>query len=399
MENIEDIFDKEMNICTHFGEDQIGNYSPVAPPIVQTSTFRFKSYEDFLKICDDEKNSYMYTRGTNPTTELLEKRLAQLEGGERCKVFSSGMAAISATLLSILEQGDHILTLNIVYGQATSFINSLSKYGIEHTNTFVDTKEDIENNIKENTKIIYLESPSSQFMTLLDLEAISEIAKSRNIITVIDNTWSTPICQKPLRHGIDISIHSCSKYIGGNSDVVSGAVISTNEIIEKIFEFGHQNLGATNSPFNSWLLLRGLRTLPMRLKHQEQSVRKVIDFLQQDDRIEVVHHPLCAGSQQQELANKYLTGYTSLLSFVIKEDDFDKLVKFVNSLRLFQIGVSWGGYESLALPAYKGNNDEQLKNRRMSKMHVRLYVGIEDSESLIQDLKQALDSVYEKVTV
>ncbi|MCC0648163.1 aminotransferase class I/II-fold pyridoxal phosphate-dependent enzyme [Clostridioides sp. ZZV15-6598] len=383
-----------MNICTHFGENEIGSYKPITPPIVQTSTFSFDSYEQFLDICNDEKNSYMYTRGTNPTTQLLEKRLAQLEGGEGCKVFSSGMAAISSTLLTLLQNGDHVISLNIIYGQATTFMNSLSKYGIEHTNVFVKSMEDIEDNIQENTKIIYMESPSSQLMELLDLEAITKIAKEKNIITVIDNTWATPIFQKPIKHGVDVVIHSCSKYIGGNSDVVSGAVISTNKIIDEIFDFAHQNLGAVNSPFNSWLLLRGLRTLPMRLNYQQQSVKKVINFLQQDDRIEIVNHPFCGNKRQKELANKYLLGYASLLSFVIKENDFDKLKKFVNSLKLFQIGVSWGGYESLVLPAFKGINQEQLEKRKMSKMHVRLYVGIEDADSLIEDLKQALDSIY-----
>lgn len=394
MENIEEMYTKERNICTHFGENQIGSYNPITPPIVQTSTFKFDSYEQFLDICDDEKNSYMYTRGTNPTTELLEKRLAQLEGGERCKVFSSGMAAISSTLLTLLKSGDHVLSLNIIYGQATTFMNSMLKYGIEHTNVFVNSIEDVENSIRENTKIIYMESPSSQLMELLDIEAITKLAKEKNITTVIDNTWATPIFQKPIKHGVDVVIHSCSKYIGGNSDVVAGAVISTNEIIDEIFDFAHQNLGGVNSPFNSWLLLRGLRTLPMRLDYQQKSVKRIIDFLQQDDRIEKVNHPYCGNEKQKELANKYLLGYTSLLSFVIKENDFDKLKKFVNRLELFQIGVSWGGYESLALPAFKGINEEQLKKRNMSKMHVRLYVGIEDTDSLIEDLKQALDSVY-----
>lgn len=384
----------ERNICTHFGEDLIGDYNAISPPIVQTSNFSFDTYEDFLEICKDEKNSYMYTRGTNPTTEILEKRLAMLENGEKCKVFSSGMGAITATLLSLLEKDDHILTLNTIYGQATTFLSSLNKFGIDYSTVRVDTIKDVEKAITDKTKIIYLESPSSRHMELLDLEAITELARVKGIITIADNTWATPIYQKPLNHGIDIVVHSCSKYIGGNSDVVAGAVISTTEIVDKIFEYGHQNLGATNSPFNSWLLIRALRTLPMRVEHHNNSVKKVIDYLLEDPRIKAVYHPYCGSDSQKLLAKKYLKGYTSLLSFEMEEDNYEKLKSFVNNLKVFKIGVSWGGYESLILPAFKGNNAETLKNRGLSKMHVRLYLGIEDTDTLIRDLKGTLDKIY-----
>lgn len=394
---MEKIYLNESNICTHFGENYEKVYKPISPAIVQTSTFKFDNYESFLSICDDEKNSYMYTRGTNPTTEILERKIAKLECGERCKVFASGMAAISSTLLSLLESGDHILSLNIVYGQANGFMKSLKKYGIEYDNIKISNANEIENHIKENTKIIYMESPSSQLMELLDLEAITEIAKSKNILTIIDNTWATPVFQKPIKFGVDIVIHSCSKYISGNSDVVAGAVVSNAYIVDKIFEFGHQNLGAVSSPFNSWLLIRGLRTLPMRMMYQQESTKKVIDFLLNDPRIEKVNHPMCGSEEQKKLSEKYLSGYSSLLSFVVKENDFDKLKKFVNGCKIFQIGVSWGGHESLILPAYKGINDKQLEERKMSKMHVRLYVGIEDPDYLVEDLKQALDKTYGEI--
>lgn len=382
------------NICTHFGEDSIKNYNAIAPEIVQTSNFSFDTYENFLEVCKDEKNSYMYTRGTNPTTEILEKKLAMLENGEKCKVFSSGMGAITATLLSLLEKDDHILTLNTIYGQATTFLGSLSKFGIDYSTVRVDSIKDVEEAITDKTKIIYFESPSSRHMELLDLEAISKLAKSKNIITIVDNTWATPIYQKPLNHGIDIVVHSCSKYIGGSSDVVAGAVISKTETVNKIFEYGHQNLGATNSPFNSWLLIRSLRTLPMRVEYHNNSVKKVIDYMLKEKRIKAVYHPYCGSDKQKLLAQKYLKGYTSLLSFEMEEDNYEKLKSFVNNLKIFKIGFSWGGHESLILPAFKGNNEEILKKRGLSKMHVRLYLGIEDPNTIITDLKDALDKVY-----
>lgn len=386
--------DFDINICTYMEEKIFEKYNPIAPPIVQTSNFSFKTYDDFLEICKDEKNNYMYTRGSNPTTKILENKLVKLENGERCKVFSSGMGAISATLLSLLSSGDHVLTLNTTYGQATSFIASLKKFGITFSNVRVKNLEDVKNGIKENTKIIYMESPSSQFMELLDLEGIVKLAKEKNILTIIDNTWATPVFQKPLNYGVNIVIHSCSKYISGTSDVVAGAVISNNSILEKIFDYGHQNLGATNSPFNSWLLIKSLRTLPIRMKYHNDSVKKVIDYLKNDLRIKKIYHPYAADEQQKKLAEKYLKGYGSLLSFELIDTDFDKIKKFVDSLKVFKIGVSWGGYESLMLPAFKGNNEENLKKRGMSKSHIRLYIGLEDTETLIEDIKQALDIAY-----
>lgn len=385
---------KTRDICTHESESNIGEYSAVSMPIVQTSSFKFNSYEDFLDIVSDEKNSYMYTRGSNPTTKLIENRLAKLEGGEACKVFSSGMAAITSTLFTMLKSGDHILTIGTIYGQTVSFIKYLSKFNVSYSNIASDEKMDIESAIKENTKVIYIESPSSQHMRLYDLEVISKIAKKNNIITIIDNTWSTAIFQKPIEWGIDIVIHSCSKYIGGSSDVVAGAVISKRDIVDDIFENGHQTLGGVSSPFNSWLLLRSLTTLPIRMKQHDESVRKVIDFLKSDSRIKAIYHPYCSEGKQKELAKKYLSGYSSLLSFELVDNDFNKLIKFVDSFKLFTIGVSWGGFESLILPANKGINHEDLKARGIGESHIRLYVGLEDPESLIDDIKTALDKIY-----
>lgn len=305
------------------------------------------------------------------------------------------MGAISATIISLLKHGDHILTINTIYGQAMNCIEYLRKFGIEHTNIKIhDDADNIKNAIKQNTKIIYMESPSSQHMELLDLEKISNIAKEKDIITIIDNTWSTPIFQKPLNYGIDIVIHSCSKYISGTSDVIAGAVISNSNIIEQIFEHGHQNLGATNSPFNSWLLIKSLRTLPIRMKYHNDSVIKIIDYLKSNDKIKTIYHPYISSNNQKKLSEKYLKGFGSLLSFEFADDNFSNIKKFVNSLEIFRIGVSWGGYESLILPAFKGNNEESLKNRGISKSHIRMYIGLENPNTLIEDIEQALIKVY-----
>ncbi len=220
--------------------------------------------------------------------KILEDKIAQLEHGQKALSFASGMGAISATILSLIEQSQHVLIVNTVYGSSVKLIQQLSKFGVESTKIDVHQTEEIFKYVKDNTKMIYFESPSSQKFELLDLELIAKFAKERNIYTVIDNTWSMPLLQNPLVHGIDVVVHSCSKYIGGHSDIVGGIVISNEEIMKKIDSFGRVLLGATMSPMNAWLAIRGLRTLPVRLKAQDETVVLCQDFGQHKCRNLVV---------------------------------------------------------------------------------------------------------------
>lgn len=384
------------NICCEVERTAQRNFIPMAPEIVQTSSFYFSNYEEFMDASEDEKNHYVYTRGSNPTTESLEKKLAKLEGGEKCKVFASGMGAIAATFFSLLNQGDHILMINTVYGEAVSLTTHMKKFGITADRIDVQDASEIEKYLKTETKLIYFESPSSQKFELLDLDKVTSIAKKRSIYTVIDGTWASPIFQKPLQHGLDLVIHSLSKYIGGHSDIVGGAVIGKASLVDRIFEHGHQGLGAVSSPFNSWLAIRGLRTLPLRMKHLSKTITEIIDELEKDSRIAKIYHPHCGGENQKRLAEKYLSGYGSLFAIDLVDDDFEKVKVFVNSLEIISIGVSWGGFESLALPAYKGNNLENLKSRGLPKTHIRMYLGLEEPESVLKDITQALDKAYGK---
>ncbi len=384
---------KDGTICQHFFEDNRNYYGAVTPPIVQTSLFTFETYDDFIKASNKERENYLYRRGVNPTTEILEKKLAKLECGERAKVFSSGMAAISATLFTLLSAGDHILLVNNVYGPATIFCNTLAKFQVECTNVYVEKAEEIEQHIKKNTKVVYYESPSTQVMYMLDIEKIAEIAHKNKSLVVTDNTWSTPIFQKPIKHGVDIVIHACTKYIGGHSDVSGGVVVSTNEIVDTIFEVGHQFLGGSISPFESWLLIRGLRTLEARLLHQMKTTEKVVTMLKEHKAVKYINHPLCFTGLQKELSEKYLSGYTSLLSIELVSGEFEKIKAVVDSCKIFQIGVSWGGFESLILPQNHGDNLEYLEKANIPKGLVRLYIGMEDVDDLIIDLKEALDKM------
>lgn len=279
------------NICLALNNNDEKNYYTISPEIVQTSSFKFKNFKHYLDVNAHGQFAYTYTRGQNPTTSLLEQKMAQLEGGDDAISFASGMGAISGTILSLIKKGDHILIVNTVYGSSVKLISYLSKCGVESTRIDVLDTDAIFDYLQDNTKMIYFESPSSQKFELLDLERIAQAAKERNIFTVIDNTWATPLLQQPLKHGIDVVIHSCSKYIGGHSDLVGGVAIAKKPVIQMIRDFSVTYLGATMSPVNAWLAIRGLRTLPVRMKHLDQSIREVIEFLQKDERIEKIIIP------------------------------------------------------------------------------------------------------------
>lgn len=380
------------NICTELHTKTTLKANPVSPAIIQSSTFYFEDYNQYINVNMGQEELCTYTRGSNPTHHQLEEKLAELEQGEKAILFSSGMGAISSTILSLIQSNDHIIIVNTVYGSSVKLIQQLEKWNISSTHILTLDIQDIENAILDNTRMIYFESPSSQKFELLDLEAIASIAKKNNIITAIDNTWSTPIFQNPLTHGIDIVIHSLSKYIGGHSDLVGGVVISHQDYINKIHNFGSILLGATLSPHDAWLALRGLRTLPVRMKQHNETITYVTHALSNDDRVKYIYQP----SNQKELSNKYLKGQSSLFGLVLNNATPSIIERFINHLELFTIAYSWGGYESLIIPVFKGNNEEELKVRGLDLGHMRIYLGLEDKESLLKDLTDALDYAYEE---
>lgn len=389
-----DNFEKNLSTILFHEEKSRIDFQTIAPPIFQTSNFDFETFEGFVEGTSEEENHYIYTRGGNPTTRILEEKLMAIEGAEAAKVFSSGMAAISSAIFSLVKSGDHILVLNIVYGSASAFIKSLERFGVSHSAILLESAHEIPNHIQKNTKVIYFESPSGQLFKLLDLETISIVAKKQDIVTIIDNTWSSPLFQKPTQYGIDLVIHSLSKYIGGHSDLVGGIVMGKEKFIRGIHSEGLQLLGGAISPNNAWLAIRGLRTLSLRMNHADESIRRVLDVLSKDSRINRIFHPYLAIPAQHGLADKYLSGFGSLFSFDLSDQDFEKMKQFVNALQIFKIAVSWGGYESLVLPSNRGIDDEKLRLRGLSSTHLRCYIGLEDTDLLIADIKQALDKAY-----
>lgn len=383
-------------LLSHFAEDRLAYAGAVVPPIFQNSLFTFESWEAIDKAFDERFDAYIYTRGKNPTVDMVEKKIAALAGGERALLFSSGMGAISSAVLHYVKAGDHVITVSNVYGPANNLLNTYLKDKLNLETSFVrgDKIEEFETAIRPNTRLIYLESPSSAIFSLQDIPAVVKLAKSRGIATMIDNSWASPVFQKPLEMGVDMEVHSCSKYIGGHSDVVAGVLIGKEEDVKDIFMREYQWLGAKISPFEAWLLMRSLRTLPIRMRqHMENGIR-VAAFLEEHKKVSRVYYPGLESHPQYQLARHQMHGFSGLMSFRLNTENLEEIKTFFNSLKIFQIGVSWGGHESLiyapAISYLKELSPDQFAGMGISLGDMRISVGLEHADDLIADLDQGL---------
>lgn len=390
---------KLKTMLSHYGEERSKHNGAVVPPIYQNSLFTFESWDDIDKAFADPINANIYTRGNNPSATLVEKKIAKIAGGEKAKLCSSGMGAISSAIMHYINQGDHIITLNNVYGPASNLIGTYlkNKFGIESTYVSGEDITEFEKAIRPNTKLIYLESPTSAVFTLQDIEAVAKLAKKHNIKTVIDNTWATPIFQKPLELGIDMEVHSCSKYFGGHSDIVAGVIIGSEKDINEICFNEAALFGAKIAPFEAWLIMRSLRTLKIRMLEHQSNAQKVAEFLEKHPKVSKVNYPGLKSFPQYELAKKQMSGCSGLMSFVIDSDNLEDIKAFVNSLEYFSIGVSWGGHESLvyapAISYLREMSEEKFKATGLSLGVIRIYIGLEEAEDLIEDLDNSLKHI------
>ncbi|RTK96390.1 MAG: aminotransferase class I/II-fold pyridoxal phosphate-dependent enzyme [Neisseriaceae bacterium] len=370
----------------------IDNHYPnqaVNPPIYQNSIFHFDTIDDYIAYKKRELKSYCYTRGNNPTTEVLEHKLAQLDQGETCRVFSSGMGAISATLFALLNSGDHVLVINDIYGPTKEYLQVLAKFNISFdVISSFDTKN-LTSFIKDNTRIIYTESPATMTFNVVDLRYIAEVAKSRNIYTVIDNTCMTPLLQKPLALGFDVAVYSLSKYTGGHSDVLAGAVVTSNQLLAKIDKEGFKLGGSVISPNDAFLLLRGLRTLPSRLETLANITQEVVSYLQSNNKVNAVLHPLAYNEEDRKLYQSQTTGITSLLSIKLTTNNTTQIKKFIDSLKTFSIAVSWGGFENLVMV----QDISEFSKPQSENIIIRLALGLLDASTIIADLEQAFNQI------
>src|SRR5690349_10145406 len=296
-------------IINELGEERENYFNAVAPPIMQSSNYAFKKVDDLRIAFADEMAGYLYSRGINPTVDILRKKLAAMDGAEDCLVFNSGAAAIFAGVLANIKGGDHIISVKNAYSWAQKMFDViLPRFGVE--TTYVDGREidNFKNALRSNTTFIYLESPTSWSFDLQDLKAVAELAKQKHITTLIDNSYCTPFYQRPLEMGIDICMQTATKYIGGHSDTLGGVLTGSQQMMKKIFDSEYLNIGSGIQPFNAWLLIRGLRTMPARLERITQTTRKVVDYLKQHARVESVLFPFDETFPQYELARQQMDG-------------------------------------------------------------------------------------------
>jgi cystathionine beta-lyase/cystathionine gamma-synthase len=378
-------------IINELGEERENYFNAVAPPIIQTSNFKVDTVDELKALFEDEYSGYLYSRGLNPTVEILRKKLAALDGAEDALVFNSGAAAIFAGVLANVKAGDHIVSVDKPYTWAQRMFDViLPRFGV--TTTYIDgTKiENFERAILPNTTLIYLESPNSWDFKLQDLKAVAELARSENITTMIDNSYCSPLYQRPIALGIDIAMQTATKYIGGHSDTVGGVLCGSRAMMKKIFDSEFLNIGSGIQPFNAWLLIRGLRTLPARLERISATTRKVVDFLKRHPRVESLLFPLDETFPQYSLATEQMQGACGLVSFYVHAQTRAEVVRFCESLKHIMMAVSWGGHESLILPKCASLTPEQFDPAIREHRMLRLYTGLEDADYLIRDLEQAM---------
>jgi cystathionine beta-lyase/cystathionine gamma-synthase len=381
-------------ILNELGEDRENYFNAIAPPIIQTSNFAFEKVDDLRKAFEDESSAYLYSRGINPTVDILRKKLAALDGAEDCLVFNSGAAAIFASVLANVKASDNIVSVDKPYTWAQKMFNEiLPRFNV--TTTYIDGRniENFERAILPHTSLIYLESPNSWDFALQDLKAVADLAKAEGITTICDNSYCSPLYQKPIEFGIDMVLQSATKYIGGHSDTVAGVLTGSKKMMTKIFNSEYLNIGSGIQPFNAWLLIRGLRTLPMRLERITNSTQKVLSFLKQHQKVEKVIFPFDENFSQFELAKQQMKGACGLLSFIIKADTIGQVENFCESLQHILMAVSWGGHESLIIPSAASVKKEMFDTTNKEHRMLRLYVGLEEPEYLIKDLDQAFEKI------
>lgn len=378
----------------HGGNVRDKQYGALTMPIYQTSTFYFENCEQGGRRFAGEEDGFIYTRMGNPTTSVLENKVAILEGGEACAAASSGMGAISSCLWTIAAAGKHILADETLYGCTFALLqHGMTRYGVEVT--FIDTSdlEAVKKNLKENTVCVYLETPANPNLKITDIAEVAKIAHAYNpaIKVVCDNTFASPYLQRPLELGADVVVHSATKYLNGHGDVIAGFVVGSKEFISEVKMFGIKDMtGSTMGPFEAFLILRGLKTLEVRMERHCANAKAVVDYLTKQEKVEKVYYPGLETHPGHEIAKKQMKDFGAVISFEVKGGK-EAGMKFVNSLSLAAIAVSLGDAETLiqhpASMTHSAYSPEELENAGISAGLIRLSVGLENAEDIIADLE------------
>ena len=366
---------------------------PLATPIFQTATFEVTDNDEQLRATDTD---HFYTRYGNPTNTVVERTIAALEGVDQALTFASGMGAITTTIMALLKSGDHIVAQRDIYGGVTKFLSQwLPKMGIE--TTFVDTTEYDQHAraIRPNTKLLYVESPTNPTLRVVDLKTVAGLAREHKLISMIDGTFGTPINQHPAEFGIDLVIHSGTKYLNGHADLICGVVAGRADLIEKIHST-RTTLGNCMDPHASWMLVRGLKTLAVRVARQNENALRVAEFLSQHAKVRSVHYPFLKTHPQNAVARRQMSGGGGIVSFEVEGTGEDAR-RASEAMRLFTLAPSLGGVESLVsipvLTSHAMIDPEHRKKMGVTEQMIRLSVGIENADDLITDLEHALEAV------
>jgi len=378
------------------GGEKPDGMGAVATPIYETSVFAFTNTKGLIDVISERAEGYLYTRYDNPTVRAVERKMAILEGSEDAAAFSSGMAAITTTVLTMVSKGDHVVASMDLYGGTLTFFQEvLPKFDIKVSLVDATSLEEVKEAIQENTRLIYVEAPTNPTLKIVDLRGLASIAKKHGLMTVVDSTLATPYNLQPIKFGIDIVVHSATKYLGGHNDVTAGIVCGSKEFIQKL-KRTRKIFGGTLDPIAAWLLLRGLKTLPLRMERHNQNGMQVAKFLEKHPKVAKVYYPGLPSHPQHALAKKQMRGFGGVVSFEIK-GDFEKTVQFVENLKLCLLAASLGGTETLVTQPTTSSHyfisPEQRQKLGITEQLVRLALGIENAEDIITDLKQALEKI------
>ncbi len=379
----------------HAGYDSKDHLGSLSTPIYQTSTFTFETAEQGERFFAGEEKGYIYSRLGNPTVSVLQEKVAELEEGEACLAFGSGMAAISAVLLSLTKANDHVLVSQGVYGCTYGLLKLMEeKYGITHDFCFMESNEQIKALIKPETTCIYIETPINPTMKMIDIEMVTSVAKEYGIPVIVDNTFCSPYLQKPLQLGCDVVVHSATKYICGHGDVVAGLAIGSQELMSKIAMTTQKDIGGILAPFDAWLLLRGLKTLPVRMDRHCENTMKLVEWLKQHPAIKHVYYPGDPSHPGYTIMKKQMKHGGGLFSFELHGSKQD-VQQFINSLKMIKIAVSLGDAETLIQHPASMTHSVIPEDVRLSMgitdQLIRLSVGLESWEDIRDDIQQALD--------
>ncbi|HEY0429939.1 MAG TPA: PLP-dependent aspartate aminotransferase family protein [Pyrinomonadaceae bacterium] len=380
----------------HAGEDPKKHLGSVSVPVYNASVFAFNDADEAASIHSCEKEGYFYGRLGNPTQEAFERAVCQLEQGEAALAFASGMAAVTAALLNVLKSGDHVVAPESHYSTTGSFLEYLEE-SFNISTTYIDqtNAENYRDAIKENTKVFYIETPSNPTLKITDIASVAKIAQENGITTICDNTFATPFNQFPLALGVDVALHSATKYLGGHSDLTAGVIVGKKDFVEKARLRTTKLFGGNIAPQTAWLVLRGIKTLALRMERHNENAKKIAAFLSEQPKVLHVNYPGSSSHPNHEIARRQMRGFGGMISFDVGTIEAGKTL--LNNVKLCTLATSLGGVETIiqhsASMTHAGLSREQRLKAGITDGLIRFSVGIENADDLIFDLENALDKI------